>query len=94
MTDLLERLRAAIDDAERLANFMPPFPFGPVGLLAMVAAHREILELHPAVRSNPTASGGVCRKCAADPPYDYMAAVWPCSTLLALAKGYGIEVEA
>jgi hypothetical protein len=65
----------------------------PARILAMVAAHREILELHVAIRLPRDLNGlpRFCRLCSADRPYEYFGADWPCRTLTALAKGYGIQ---
>lgn len=60
----------------------------PARTLAMVAAHREILELHK--RSDEVPWYSVCDRCGT--PLEYPVD-WPCPTIKALAKGYGIEVQ-
>jgi hypothetical protein len=77
----------------------------PARVLAMVAAHREVLEQHrrywpwggPPPPATP--STAQCVQCWTDTTVTDLEgrpmpvrSPWPCRTLLALAKGYGIEV--
>lgn len=64
----------------------------PKRILAMVAAHREILELHTAAGQLPATAGGwyYCTTCGSGEAYEYPTE-WPCQTIKSLAKGYGIE---
>lgn len=103
MDDLIARLRAALDETERIALAAVRFDYGvaswaddgdPVNIhialhdpereLRMVAAHRNILDLH---QGNHT--------CAAwgDGMVDSYATILDgdiCATVLAVAGGYGI----
>lgn len=123
MTDLITRLREAIDEDERLARAAvrfggppPPHMDGPgvwfaVGMesqydasvdehiarhdparvLREVAAKREILELHQYQYEHPHS---YCVSCELNPATTYVRQDGPwCPGVLALAKGYGIEVE-
>lgn len=60
----------------------------PQRTLAMVAAHREILDLHR--RSDEVPWDSICDRCGTAIEYPVG---WPCDTVLALAKGYRIDVE-
>lgn len=111
--DLIAKIRAAIDEDERIAKAAKEVADGYVGdvvpdggpqgwtdlhglrqdpdrTLAMVAAHREILELHERSENYPHE----CTECGdfGDCGCARGSEDWPCPTLLALAKGYGIEV--
>lgn len=94
MADLLERLAEALDDAERLAEFGHPWPFGKSWVVRQVVADRKILELHTAAGQQHPQAGGwyYCTSCGSGEAYEYPTE-WPCPTLLALAEGYDITVE-
>lgn len=130
MTELIDKIRAAIDEDERLALAVTwpmwtavhkpvehqirgtenpernsyyigatsqPAPVDhmarhdPARVLAMVAAHREILEEHkPSTRrAGWDRDETICGTCSYDSGTDDYA--FPCPTMRALAKGYGIE---
>lgn len=68
----------------------------PKRVLRRVAADREILALHRAdvTRYADGRTSAHCAVCHEPEVYDPAPEDWPCKTLLALAKGYGIDPSA
>lgn len=96
MSDLAEQILSAAQVMETVAQskldirhlYAPERVEELEGVLRRCAADREIVELHH--------SGGIyhsrqyCNECGSGEPYEYPVD-WPCRTLLAVARGYGIQ---
>lgn len=132
MTDLVERLRAALDAEEARLHALPPFPWklnpdddtevyaaddvvvawawalstsqqqrvalhilagSPEHGLRMVAAHRQILDLHAPHGGAYAPYARACSGCGLSPEEEpRVLDINQCPTLTALAEAYGVEV--
>ena len=85
MTELIDQIKAAIDEDERVAREV-----GDARVPRQVAAHRKILELHPPFVADEDDPDPICETCV-EGSHLYDVSAYPCPTLLALAEAYGIE---